>query len=281
MKNFTIASASTDLLPNSSSASKGLKIILSIIWILIFSITLSFSQSTQSVSSQISCLKLSLSNNQCSDETVIRFGSIATDKFDNNLDMYKQKNGGKCAMISSMVENINYSINSMPLGVSENKTISLLVDGKSGDYTITAVELSAFDNTENVYIKDKVSNTVQNLKTDPTFKFSKTSADAQDRLSVIFTNEVITSVEGSDLKVKMEDLISIRAEKIVLNRSKLSAGLHLELYNAMGEQVFVQDNIDNNSEENYIIETPATLKGVYIIKAAYQNQMISKKVYLN
>ena len=114
-------------------------------------------------------LRLRISGNNYSDETVVRFMSNATDTFDSQFDARKFYSfSPDPPQIATVFNGEDYAINCVPFPASSVKTIPLRAyvgQGFSGTYTISRDSLWNLPSSMCVILEDRYTGTLVNLNT--------------------------------------------------------------------------------------------------------------------
>lgn len=118
-------------------------------------------------------LKLNLTGNSYTDETIIRFNSNATNTVDADYDALKfySYGTGVPSIGSMLIDTTNYSINSLPLLTSD---ISIPIKVKvsvSGNYTINLDSISRIPDGSCLILHDLKTGAQTDLRTNPTYSF--------------------------------------------------------------------------------------------------------------
>jgi len=212
-------------------------------------------------------LRLALIGNGYSDEAVIRFHNEATSSFDADFDAYKlmSMNSGVGQIFSK--GDVEYSINSMSeLTSSVEVPVSLLI-GVSGEYTISASDLTSFGNNVAVYLDDTELNTVVNLMETPSYTFN-VSAGTSNRFKLLFNTS--TGIEDP----KSTGFVYASGNNINIDGLNGSA----QVYDISGKLVALKEI---QSGEINIISLSAEANGIYLVKVIDGKSVSSHKVMVN
>ncbi len=126
-----------------------------------------------SSSSTDDILKLNLSGNSFTDETIIRFNSNATNSVDIDYDALKFYSYGTAvpSIGSMLIDTTNYSINSIPL-LTADLVIPIKVKvGLSGTYTINLDSISRIPEGSCLILIDLKTGIQTDLRTTPSYSF--------------------------------------------------------------------------------------------------------------
>jgi autotransporter-associated beta strand protein len=207
----------------------------------------------------ISLIRLSISENGKSDETVIRFDKSATSGADYNFDaprfMAPEDNPG----IYTTINGQDFTINGLPFPESSVE-IPLVVNLlKSGIHTINTLEIEKLDDYR-VILKDKAANSTVDLRSVKEYSFNSTAGLIKDRFTLTVTN-MTTGIEDP---VKPADAFNIYSGFDLINIQPLSdewdgkTGM-VKVLDFSGRPVRYQNNTEFN--KNSLLQIPAPEKG--------------------
>lgn len=142
-------------------------------------------------------LRLQVEGLSLTDETVLRFGSFATDNFDYDWDAQKFYFGTQVGpAISSVFNSREYAINAMA-DLTQYTEIPLLITVPSSDnYTITATDISGIQNQSCVMLLDELTGITTNLLTDSAYSFYMSDTTTAPRFKLLFTPRQQTQFTG-------------------------------------------------------------------------------------
>lgn len=183
-------------------------------------------------------LRLQISNETTSDETVILFNPNASNAFD-DYDSPKMSNANNTIPeIYTMVGTENLVINGLK-SFSNNDIIPLgFSSGTASSFSIKAIEVNNFNLGTQILLQDNATNTIQDLTTGSSYNFtSDNSIPATNRFSIIFKTTSITtnvnSVENSNITVSKNSQNKI----MVFCSGSLHSGDYVSVFNAIGKKV--------------------------------------------
>jgi hypothetical protein len=117
--------------------------------------------------------KLKLQGMNFSDETVVRFNSLATTGFDGNYDAFKLfSSNQQAANISSLSMGNDYMVNTLPI---QNLNISVPVRAKigtSGSYTIFFQQIDSMDASVCLIFQDLITGVQLDMRQQASYSFS-------------------------------------------------------------------------------------------------------------
>ena len=208
-------------------------------------------------------VRLEVSGNGHTDETVIRFLEEASENFDGNWDAYKIF--GYVDEVGQIYSNQNQplSINSLPF---ESELVSIGVKaGENSLFTITAIEFSDIDY---ILLEDTETGIITDLKTN-SYTFSYVVEENDDRFIMHFNS--LTSI--IDNRVSDINIFAFGTE--IHLEAPYAINGHIEVYNVTG-QLISQNEINGNSE---IINISGM--GTFIVKVISSETVVTKKVTIN
>ncbi|MBC7485741.1 MAG: T9SS type A sorting domain-containing protein [Cytophagaceae bacterium] len=231
------------------------------------------------VASQERLLRLSLSNGDYKDETIIRFSDRATENFDGELDAYKLMNDSQVPSCYSFVNSDNYAINSLSSDLT-NSTIPIKADvAFNASYTFHA-DLSDFEEFDSVIFVDKLKGVKQDLKITPEYTCDLVKGDTTTRFYINYKKEsTVTETNTGSLTRTItvsayEQKITVKFTGNNLNTADVS------VYNIKGNEVYKSKNqsISNGRLE---INLPSVNAGIYIVKIESAQGSKMQEVYLS
>ncbi len=217
-------------------------------------------------------LRLQVSNNEATDETIIRFIKSSTENHDSEFDAIKYfsyyDNLPQLYSTTSKNNPQNLTINTLP--TYKNRIVDLgFKTNTAGEFTINSSKLN-FEEGVNIYLIDKYKKTYQNLRDNPTYSFYSEIGNYEDRFQISFV-EITTEIE------KIETILNIYSYdnevKIIQNNQELEI-LHIKIHNITGKLVKSQ----KTSNHTTTIFLPTT--GIYIVNIVTENSIINKKVFI-
>jgi hypothetical protein len=209
-------------------------------------------------------LRITAAIDSITDETVIRFVDNATEIFDGQLDAYKLYNSGNTPSLSSISASDNYSINSLPSGLTQ-KTIPLhLIAALDGAYSFTA-DLSAFSSTASVILEDRLLGITQDLSLNPTYTATLSKGDYQGRFFIHY-NQKQSAVTGNASPTAGAGDIEISAYQqnvFILFPNQNDGNANITVFDAVGKKVYSMENTSINTGR--IDFNLPTADGIYIV----------------
>jgi len=220
-------------------------------------------------------LKLQISGNGYTDETIIRFNENATEEHDSNFDAYKLfSHETDMIQIYSVTNNLTeLSINTLP-EITSNVNVPLILINSPETYNINVSEFN-FYNTD-VSLKDNLTNKLYNLSNNIILNFAKDESDNNNRFELIFNKN------SSNIYVDNEFGFNIYPNPnngiFYLSFNKVIDFYKVEISDITGKTIYrntfknsIKSEIDLNNQS----------KGIYFIKIRmFDNSIINKKLII-
>ena len=215
-------------------------------------------------------LKLSVSGNNYSDETSIRFNDLATTEFDGEFDAYKLYGISGCPQIFSILPEFNLAINSLPDITTQSIVPVGFKSGVAGTYTITASGIETFAAGTNLYLTDLFTGNVQNLAVNPIFSFSASPSNTEHRFDLTFS-PVGFSELGNYPNIRVYS-----AEKIVFVNVPVEMQGSIFIYDLLGNEI-AKKSVESNSLNKIELSVP---QGYYLVKVITDKASVTEKVFI-
>ena len=217
-------------------------------------------------------LRIKADCNTYSDEIVVRFNDGYSSSFENPGDVQKMYGGEEAPQLSSVSsDNINLCINSMPLTGGE-VIVPLNFSVKSAtNVTFTATGIETFKTSVPIYLEDQALNKIVNLRSDPVYNFSYSTADAIDRFRLRFVG-----INGTNELTSVNVKTFISNGKIYIDASSLEGrNANINVYNSIGQLISSDQQLINGVVN---IDAPKN-SGIYIIDISSMDQHFVTKVF--
>jgi hypothetical protein len=149
--------------------------------------------------------------------------------------------------------------------------------GQSNAFSITATEISNFDASTKVYLKDNLLNTEQDLTDGTAYTFTSDVASTTSRFSVVFKSVgVTTGVQAAS--VNSSTLIYKNANnQIAVNcNGAISDNASISVYNALGQKLELKKITGTTT----VIDRTFN-PGVYVVSVTNGGISTTRKVILN
>jgi hypothetical protein len=206
-------------------------------------------------------VRLQISGNGYTDETIIRIAEDATNGFDSNYDAYKFfGNANFAAQIYSLTSDL-LAINTLP--EAQNTPLGIKVN-TDGIFTISATEIIDF---ATVLLEDTETGDITDLITSP-YTFNYLAGQNEDRFILHFSPLSVDETLNSNMNVFASNGI------IYLNLKENING-NLAVYNIMGQLVY--SSPVNSGMNTFRMED----RGTYIVKVTSDKMVVSHKVTIN
>ncbi|MES2680702.1 MAG: hypothetical protein V4635_12485 [Bacteroidota bacterium] len=206
----------------------------------------------------------------------IRFHSDATTGFDAQFDAKTFDAPTGVLSISTKVEGVEYSINSIPNAKFEDAVIPVVLKHASfGSYTITGTDLQNLPNSC-VELKDKLTNTVHNLKAGPYVFNVAANSDSETRFELRVCSDITMSVDETKLN---EQNVFISQDNngvyVKLNYAK-STKSTISVTNILGQQVIDTKSV---TVENDVIRLNVPEKNqILFVTVTSEDSKVTKKI---
>ena len=153
-------------------------------------------------------LDIKVTGNGYADRTRIMFNDQSTVGFDNMFDGFKMMSShDQPTLYTVMGGDMMASINTLPsIDQSPNVTMGLFA-GTAGNFQLTFDNINSFDPTTYIYLEDKKTNTMQDMRANNTYSFASELSDSTDRFVVHFTPAV--EINATDATCSTSGIINI------------------------------------------------------------------------
>ncbi len=215
-------------------------------------------------------LRLDITNNinNYTDAAFIRFAQNATNDYDNGLDAHKLSNAAEAPMLYTKSEDLDLSINALPLDKDDQEIFIYFSAGVDGIYTINARGMESFENPC-IILYDLKTNSTQNLTEIPGYSFEASTQDNPKRFKLGF--------ETTGLEKPSDEAFSLFAsnDKLYVACPEISSG-RIIIYNTTGQMIKTVKTKGSRSME--IAAPDAT--GVYLVTLETDKAVYTRKVYI-
>jgi hypothetical protein len=221
------------------------------------------------------------------DETFVYFDATATAGRDREHDASKLMSTGELPSIFSRMNGENYAIN----GLAELTTAEVIVPlgvqvGVSGSYKLNVAEALNLPATTVVVLRDAVTGTEQDLRSNPTYAFTMDAAYRGTRFTLVFNpagrvTGVSAALAAGQVNVFPNPVASnasleVRMTALNTNVKAVSASL----VDALGRVVATQQLNAINGEVNGTMSTRSLSKGVYTLRLTAGAQSTARRVVI-
>ncbi len=226
--------------------------------------------------------RFTLSGNNNTDESAVLISEDFGSELVSVYDSEKKMNGGNMLNVYSLKENKNIAINTLPYLESEQIIPVGYTVSSAGlsEFTFKASNINSFMNDVDVYLVDNTEGITINLREEPTYTFTPSTTESNDRLELRFKMSMTTDIDDAKAVVSNRN-VSIYAvgqeatvkvtEDVLLEKDRL-----IEVYDISGS--IVKQLKLNDIETTFTL--PQT-NAVYIIAVkaggySYQQKVVTQ-----
>ena len=209
-------------------------------------------------------------------QTLVGYVTSASNEYDNSFDG-ESFDGNKFIDFYSVVKDKNLTIQGRALPFDENDEVPLGYSSSiKGVFSIAIDQIDGLLVSQDVFIEDKSTNIVQNLK-QGAYSFSTEVGTFKNRFVLRYTNANTDKTLGTDTFETLETSVYISKDK---NELKITSELEniktITVFDLLGKKVFDKEAINN---KEFLISNIDLSKQAVIVKVTLANgQLISKKV---
>jgi hypothetical protein len=216
-------------------------------------------------------LYIQVSGTAYNDETQIFFEESTTSDFDYQFDAMKLFGKTEAPQLfTGFLDETIYSVNGLP-EVSEELHIPLgFIAGEDEDYTLKISWGDMFAGEVEIYLEDKQTSYIQNIKENSSYSFASSLLDETDRFVIHFSNPL--SVEEQEFD-KLFD-ISVTDNVITLNNSG-SENAYAKIIDLTGRSLTQKELLTG---QNLFIVNGSTAWYLVYIQVGAQNYI--KKIFV-
>ena len=212
-----------------------------------------------------SAFALEVSYKNYTDEAVIVLNDNASFDFEGDKDALKMINPDAAPSLYTSSLGVDYSINSVPsLGSSYVMPLGLKVT-ETGAYTFIPKNVDAIEG--NVYLEDKTTGVLVDLKSNPTHTVTVDSTQT-NRFQLRFANSGTSTTSATTTTIYYFD----GTINVTLVNSNTTG--NLSLYNVLGTAVMSNVAVTGSGQ----ISTTSIAPGAYIVKVVENGTITSKKI---
>lgn len=237
-----------------------------------------FFKTTQDKTTKIKTLEklrvwLNLTNTQGSfKQTLVGYATGATNSFDSNFDG-ESFDGNEFVDFYSVNSNKNLAIQGRALPFDKNDEVILgfrtTVDGT---FKISIDHVDGFLQSQEVLIKDKLTQTIFDLKNGD-YAFKTTAGVFNDRFILLYSNK---SLVTNDLTTTQSSvLVSHKSKQININ-SAVELIDKVFIYDVLGRQIYQKKNI--NSTKLSILELDSSLQPLFVKTILQSDKVVTTKI---
>jgi hypothetical protein len=222
-------------------------------------------------------LRLQVSNGVNSDEAVIYTNDNASNGYDAYDSQKKTNADNSIPEIYTKAGNENLVINGLN-SITENQLLPLgFTTGQANTFTIKATEITNFDSSIKIILKDSLSTTEQELTSGSTYSFSSDVASSTGRFSIIF-KAVGTTTDINNAAKNQPIVVLINANnQIVVNcNNEVIGRANVSVFNAIGQK------LENKTiTGTTTVLTNSYVSGVYFVSVLTNGKTTTHKIVMN
>ncbi len=216
---------------------------------------------------------ISVSGNGYDDKISLGMFDEATNYFDSEYDAYKLFGIEVAPQLYSYGNDTKFAVN-LFAEITENKIIPLgLKTGAAMEYTFEVEGLDNFDPSIGVYLEDKLSEDMINLRENPVYTFYTEEGLDEDRFVLHFNADFLDAEEYST-----ENNINIySSDKDVYVNYQMDTPARVIIYDILGKEI-MSENLNINQLNKLTVNTG---RGYYIVKVISGESIKTGKVFIN
>ena len=222
--------------------------------------------------SLVPMIRMQISKDNNSDETIIRFVEDATESQDGQFDAWKLFSANHPQIYSTTINGEDLAVNSLP-GFSENRTVALgIYVPTSGTYEIKATELADFQQGVHVFLEDHLSGDMQELSLNSSFETELSPNDDPHRFLLHFqkTNSVNSQTNQANIQI-----YSWGKTIYVIDPSPEKG--KIVVFDLQGRKV---KNMDSNANGFTNFTLSSNQGGYFLIQYSSNRQVMNSKVFV-
>ena len=199
-------------------------------------------------------------------QMAVGYVSYATLGVDRGVDGLNINNG---YYLCSIIDGNAYSIQGRPLFTVSDVVPLVFKIATAGDYTIDIDHLTGVFASQDIFIKDKLTNTIHDLKSAP-YTFSSEVGTFNSRFEIVY--QIPLAIQQSSFKEKSLQVYKQNQELIINSGTDLIA--NVEVYDVRGKLIISKNNINASDIKLFTGMT----REVLIAKiTSDKNEIITKK----
>ncbi len=144
-------------------------------------------------------LVVEVAGNNFQDKTEVAFNDQSTPAFDLDFDGYKMMSKSAQPTLFTGLSSVKkLSLNTQP-SIAQAPTVPMgMYVGTNGNFTFTFDNIASFDPTTYIFLEDKQTATMQDMRANNSYSFVGNTADATDRFVIHFTPPMdVTTTDAS------------------------------------------------------------------------------------
>jgi hypothetical protein len=225
---------------------------------------------------------LNVSNTQGAfKQTLVGYVTDATNGYDSRFDG-ESFGGNTYVDFYSINQGKNFTIQGRALPFDQNDTVPLgFKTTIAGSFTIDIDEVDGLLTNQAVYLEDKVTNTVSNLK-NSNYTFTTAKGTFNDRFVLRYTGTDTTlSIDDTDQEDGILVFYSNNYKTLIIKNKVMDSTVNsVALFNMAGQNIEKWD-VKESGQTNIQIPIKNRPSGIYIVKVKTTKGESSKKIIVN
>lgn len=218
-------------------------------------------------------LKISIANDDYTNNTYLQFREDATFDFDNDLDAYKLFGESEAPQLFTSINNDPYSINCLPFSLEEIQVPLGFSNSVASTYMLSAEGFETFlDANFEVTLEDTETGNFINIELGP-YTFSADAQDYPDRFILHFYG--VTSTNEKTDKDGINIFSGNQSIVVAFDQMPLS-DVEVKVYNVVGQQLYTEQMAAQKTYSFRFDEKP----GYYLVKVSSAQGVWVEKVYV-
>ena len=212
-------------------------------------------------------------------QTLVGYISGATNDYDNLFDGASY-DGNDFVDFYSINQDMNLTIQGRALPFDENDTVPLgFKTTIAGSFTININQVDGMLTNQAVYLEDKVTNTLTNLKNGD-YTFTTATGTFDDRFVLRYTDKTL-GLNDTDQADGILVFYSNNYKTLIIKNNVMDATVNsVVLFNTTGQRIANFD-IKDSGQTNLQIPIKNIASGIYIVKVKTTKGESSKKIIVN
>jgi hypothetical protein len=212
-------------------------------------------------------------------QTLVGYLTNATNEYDDRFDG-ESFDGNEFVDFYSVNQDKNLTIQGRALPFDENDEVPLGYRTTiNGDFTINIDQVDGSLTNQAVFIEDKLTNTVTDLKSGD-YTFNTVAGTFNDRFVLKYTSKTL-SVDAVDKEDGILVLYSNNYKTLIIHNNVVDSTVNtVALYNITGQKIS-NWNVKDSEQTTIQIPIKNISSGIYIVKVNTTNGESSKKIIVN
>ena len=223
---------------------------------------------------------LNLSNAQGAfKQTLVGYVTDATNGYESRFDG-ESFDGNTYVDFYSINQGKNFTIQGRAVPFDQNDTVPLgFKTTIEGSFTIDIDEVDGLLTNQAVYLEDKVTNTVSNLK-NSSYTFTTAKGTFNDRFVLRYTDKTL-SIDDTDKEDGILVFYSNNYKTLIIKNKVMDSTVNsVALFNMAGQNIEKWD-VKDSGQTNIQIPIKNIPSGIYIVKVKTTKGESSKKIIVN